>query len=313
MVPIDLQNLAKTYKVGFWARKVVALRGISFKVGEGQVFGLLGPNGAGKSTTIKSLLNLIRPSAGTITVMGRPHHQVEARESIGYLPENPAPYEYLSGREFVTLGAQLSRVPSAELRRRVDETIERVGLGGSARLQIRRYSKGMVQRIALAWAIVGRPKLLVLDEPTSGLDVLGRQLIRELIVEEKARGSTVVFCSHIIPDVEQLCERVALLVRGELVKEGTVSELLGSTVSETEATVEGLGDTDFGPLRVSARVAGSRTSLKFEPSITRSVLEAVWAKGGQLVQLQPSRFTLEELFLRTVKDHTSKASGEMSP
>jgi ABC-2 type transport system ATP-binding protein len=233
---IQARRLSKTYAVGLaWQKKVRALQDLDLQVEPGQVYGLLGPNGAGKSTTIKLLLNLIRPTNGEALLFGAPPQSFEARRSVGFLPENPAPYEYLTVREFVGLAGQLSGLGGADLTRRVGEVIERVGMAGAADLRVRRYSKGMIQRIALAQALVGRPRLLVLDEPTSGLDVLGRQLIRDLIVEQRREGTTVLFCSHIIPDVETLCDRVAVLIGGRLVQEGRVTELLSSAGDHQEA------------------------------------------------------------------------------
>ena len=238
-----------------------------------------------------------------------------ARRDVGFLPENPAPYEYLTGRELVTLAAQLSDVPSSEIKSRVSEVIERVEMTQASTLQIRRYSKGMVQRISVAQALVNRPKLLILDEPTSGLDVLGRKLIRDIIVAERQRGTTILFCSHIIPDVEELCDRVAVLIGGKLVKEGSVSELLSTQRSQMEATIEGLDEaaiTAFAPPLVSKELVGTRWRLRFDDQHTSAVLQAALGAGGKVMQLQPLRFTLEQLFLEELKNSRRKVGSDLS-
>jgi ABC-2 type transport system ATP-binding protein len=315
-VAIKTERLAKEYLVGsFRKRRVLALQGLDLTIEPGQVFGLLGPNGAGKSTTIKLLLNLIRPTRGSASLFGQAPSSAEARRLVGYLPENPAPYEYLTGVEFVTLGAQLAGEPAAGLAKRVDDTIERVGMTQARDLQIRRYSKGMIQRISLASALVSDPKLLVLDEPTSGLDVLGRQLIRDVIVEQRKRGTTVLFCSHIIPDVEALCDRVAVLIGGALVKEGKVVELLKQDDAQMEATVEGLPAEALERLRptlTSSDPLEGRHLLRFEQHRSAEVLRAVLDAGGQLTQLRRTRFSLEDLFIKALQESGRGVGSQIS-
>jgi len=226
-VVVKVSALSKTYRLGFWlSRKVPALRGLDLEIGAGQIYGLVGPNGAGKSTTIKILLNLVKASSGEATVFGKQPSDAATRALIGFVPENPAPYEYLTGREFLGLSGALAGLSGAELDARIKEVLGAVEMTKAASLQIRRYSKGMVQRITLAQAIIARPKLLILDEPTSGLDPLGRRQIRDLILQQRSAGTTVLFCSHIISDVEFLCDRVAVLVKGKRVHEGPIRELL---------------------------------------------------------------------------------------
>ena len=222
--PIELHGLSKTYRLGFLMnRKVRALDGLDMTIAPGQVYGLLGPNGAGKSTTIKIVMNLVQATSGTARLFGKPPTDTAIRRMVGFVPENPAPYEYLTGREFVQLAADLGGVPQSDVRARTTEVLESVGMTRAADLQIRRYSKGMIQRIALAQAVVHRPALLILDEPTSGLDPVGRRMVRDFILAERQRGTTVLFCTHIIPDVETLCDRVAVLVNGQRVREGGVA------------------------------------------------------------------------------------------
>jgi len=313
---IQTAGLAKEYVVGnLKRRKVLALQGLDLTIEPGQVFGLLGPNGAGKSTTIKLLLNLIRPTRGSATLFGEAPSSAAARRMVGYLPENPAPYEYLSGAEFVTLGAQLAGERGPGLKKRVDEAIERVGMTHARDLQIRRYSKGMIQRISLASAMVSDPRLLILDEPTSGLDVLGRQLIRDVIVEQRRRGTTVLFCSHIIPDVEALCDRVAVLIGGALVKEGRVVELLKQDDAQLEATVEGLSAEALERLRPKLSACDpleGRHLVRFEQHLDAEVLRAVLDAGGRLTQLRRTRFSLEDLFIKALKESGRSVGSQIS-
>jgi ABC-2 type transport system ATP-binding protein len=303
-VAVNIEGLSKSYKVRTWpARHVHALSGLTLSVDEGMVYGLLGPNGAGKSTTIKILLNLIRPSAGKATVFGFEPAATQARKMLGFLPENPAPYEYLTGEEFVRLGGQLCGLGGATLTQRTRQVIERVEMAEASRLQIRRYSKGMIQRISLAQALVTEPKLLVLDEPTSGLDVLGRKLIRDIILEQRKRGTTIIFCSHIIPDVEALCDRVAVLIGGKLVKEGSVETLLSGEKNEMEATVEGVEDGPLDALGATLTFKqriGQRVLVRFDEAQTHSVLSQLLQSGARVTRLQPSRFSLEDLFMQTL-------------
>lgn len=313
---LKVTNLSKTYLVGsFVRRKVLALQGLDLSVEPGQIYGILGPNGAGKSTTIKIVMNLIAASSGTAEIFGRAPSDVEARKQIGFLPENPAPYEYLTGREFVTFCGQLAGLSGQELKKRVGEVIERVGMGDACDLQVRRYSKGMIQRIALAQALVGEPKLLVLDEPTSGLDVLGRQLIRDIVLEQKKAGTTVLFCSHIIPDVEALCDRVAVLVGGKLAKEGKVSELVSDERALMQATIEGAtreaAAAQLGELVTSMDQLGDRLIIRFQEAHVREVLAKSLEAGWRVTSLQRTRFSLEELFINTLAQSGRRVGSQI--
>ncbi|WP_375767299.1 ABC transporter ATP-binding protein [Archangium gephyra] len=315
--PIEIRNLSKTYRLGFFMnRQVRALQSLDLSLRPGQVYGLLGPNGAGKSTTIKILLNLVQPSAGEARLFGMPPAEREARRRVGYVPENPAPYEYLTGREFVTLSGRLTGMSGKELDDRVNEVLGMVQMSRAANLQIRRYSKGMVQRVALAQALVSKPDLLILDEPTSGLDPVGRRQIRDLILEERQRGTTVLFCTHIIPDVEALCDRVAVLVGGRRVREGSVAELVSSQATHMDMTVEGLPLERLQALGVSlerTRQLENRVLLHVREAEAQALLKRVLEHGGRVTQLQPARFSLEELFLRALEEaKQGPVGGEIS-
>ena len=235
---IAARDLAKTFALGFFRKKIRAVRGVSFEVGRGEIFGFLGPNGAGKTTTIKMMMGLIFPSAGTVELLGRRVPSVEAKRRIGYLPESPYFYDYLTGEELLHLAGRLFDVPAKQRRERTDFLLERVGLERARKLPLRKYSKGMLQRIGLAQALVGDPELVVLDEPMSGLDPIGRKEIRDLIVSLKAEGRTVFFSTHILPDAELICDRCAIVVGGTLRDVGPLDALLNPRLLHTEIVLE---------------------------------------------------------------------------
>lgn len=308
---VSVENLTKIYTLDLLKgrRRVVALEGLTLSIGEGHVMGVLGPNGAGKSTAIKLLLNLIRPSSGTARVFGLDPSSAEARRHVGYLPENPAPYEYLTGEEFVRFAGSLSGLVGPELTRRVRAVLEQVQMDRFTGVQIRRFSKGMTQRIALAQALVSSPRLLILDEPTSGLDVLGRQLIRDIIVAEKKKGTTVLLCSHIIPDVEALAEDVAILIGGKLVRAGPVSEMLSAEGSHVELVFEGVDAERLAALKPEVIQAGRRLILRTAAADARALIEAAHQAQGQLISMQPIRNSLEDTFLEAVRSSQNKVGS----
>jgi ABC-2 type transport system ATP-binding protein len=308
---VSVEKLTKIYTLDLLKgrRRVVALDGLTLSIGEGHVMGVLGPNGAGKSTAIKLLLNLIRPSSGTARVFGFDPSSAEARRHVGYLPENPAPYEYLTGEEFVRFAGSLSGLVGPELTRRVKAVLEQVQMDRFTGVQIRRFSKGMTQRIALAQALVSSPRLLILDEPTSGLDVLGRQLIRDIIVAEKKKGTTVLLCSHIIPDVEALAEDVAILIGGKLVRSGPVSEMLSAEGSHVELVFEGVDAERLAALKPEVIQAGRRLILRTAAADARAVIEAAHQAQGQLISMQPIRNSLEDTFLEAVRNSQNKVGS----
>jgi ABC-2 type transport system ATP-binding protein len=314
-LPVRIKKLEKTYRVGFWlSRKVRALQGIDMEVQPGQIYGLLGPNGAGKSTTIKILLNLVQATSGEVQLFGRPPKDPTVRHWLGYVPENPAPYEYLTGAEFVTLSARLAGLTGSEVKKRVDAALGEVEMTGAAKLQIRRYSKGMVQRVALAQAIIGQPRLLVLDEPTSGLDPLGRRQIRDIILAQRERGTAVLFCSHIIPDVEALCDRVAVLVGGRVIREGSVSELIGAENALYELVVEGADEArirQFGPGVQSVHALEGRLLVKVSEAESQNVLKTLVAEGARVTRFAPSRSGLEDQFMRALKEAGRHVGAEI--
>jgi ABC-2 type transport system ATP-binding protein len=224
---LEISGLHKTFRIGFFRRRVEAVRGVSFAVRAGEIFGLLGPNGAGKTTCLKVVMGLIAPGKGSFRIGGRDGRRPAARQSVGFLPENPYFHEYLTPRELLEFYGQLCGLDKQTIARRRDELIDQVGLADAASRPLRKFSKGMLQRIGVAQALIAEPELLVLDEPMSGLDPIGRKLVADLMQELNGKGTTIVFASHILSDVERLCHRVAILNQGLKVAEGTLDELIG--------------------------------------------------------------------------------------
>ncbi len=322
---IETKKLSKVYTHDFidvehgrlkfnFFRRTVALDNLDLEVGEGEIFGLLGPNGAGKSTTIKILMGIIFPTSGTARIMERPLGDKEVKAKIGFLPENPAFYDYLKGEEFLDYYGQLYGMPRSVRRKRIEELFELVGLPDHApNLPLKGYSKGMIQRIGLAQALLNDPQLVVLDEPQSGLDPLGRKEIRDIILRLKDQGKTVFFSSHILSDAELICDRVAIVNRGKLVAMGELSHLLSPKIKEYEVVVSGLSRESLDVLEKHARkfIERERDVLMIfeKEELVREVLQRVVNEGASLVSLTPRRETLEEYFIREVA-RTSNATRE---
>jgi ABC-2 type transport system ATP-binding protein len=273
---------------------------ISFDVPEGAVFGLLGPNGSGKTTTLRMLLGLLPPTRGQAFLLGRPAGPPESRQDVGFLPENPYFYDHLSALEFLEFSGELAGQSRAAARAQAKELIERVGLAHAANTRMRKFSKGMLQRAGLAHALMGRPRLLFLDEPMSGLDPIGRREVVDLIRELKARGTTVVFSSHILHDVEVLCDRVAILRAGRLLRAGTLDTLLEGGKAGAEIVLKPRGVFALPPefLGVTIEHVAGRTRLVLEDGARASALVAWLAgHGHEVIALTPERHSLEDLFM----------------
>jgi ABC-2 type transport system ATP-binding protein len=301
-VVLRVSDLTKLFRKPFTGAIVPAVRGLSFHVERGEIFGFLGPNGAGKTTTIKMLMGLIAPTSGTMEILGlrAPDPRVMAR--VGFLPENAYVYPYLSAREFVTLCARLSGLHGRARTARVAQVIDRVGMAHAIDRPARTLSKGMLQRVVLAAALVHDPELLVLDEPMSGLDPVGRKEVRDLIVEEKHRGRTVFFSSHILSDVELLCDRVCILRKGQAVVAGLLRELLAEGERRSEVTIGGASEAlrnALAPLAAATRVVGDRLVMELVgDAAVRDVVARALADGARLEAVAPKRETLEDLFVR---------------
>ena len=271
---ISIQSLTKIYPIPFKREKVTAVKDLSLAVEPGQVYGLLGPNGSGKSTTMKIVLGLVTPTAGKTEIFGRDSRTVESREDVGFLPENPYFYKFLTGSETLHFYGKICGLSGAKLRERTRELLSLVGLENAADRRIGGYSKGMLQRIGLAQAMVQEPRLLVLDEPTAGVDPAGSREIRDLILDFKKRGITVLLCSHLLGQVQEICDRIGILHQGVLVREGKLDELI-SIESQTElilenATPELLAEIQAAVAKSKARVVEQR---KPQTTLERYFLE----------------------------------------
>jgi ABC-2 type transport system ATP-binding protein len=304
MSVIEINNLTKDYEVGFWRkRKVRALDGLSLSIDGGQIFGFLGANGAGKTTTLKLLMRLIFPTDGNARILGHDIQDVSMHQRIGYLPENPYFYDYLTAREFLDYCAQIFGYPAATRRKRAADLLARVKLDEKRwDTQLRKFSKGMLQRVGLAQSLVNDPEIVFLDEPMSGLDPVGRREVRDLIAALRDEGKTVFMCSHILSDIEVLCDRVAILKKGKLAQVGYLDELRRKTEGPNRMEVMATG-TDAESLRAhlpGAEIAPTPRGLRIEiasETEIENVLAALRKVGGKIVSVQPVKQSLEELFL----------------
>jgi ABC-2 type transport system ATP-binding protein len=315
VIAIRTEGLTKYYPIGFWRpRPRLALDALTLDVAQGEAFGFLGPNGAGKSTTLKLLMQLIYPSAGRAEILGRQVGDPAVRRRIGFLPENPYFYDNLTAEEVLAYFAGLFGYTGAERRRRVAASLDEVGIGAERRIQLRRYSKGMVQRVGLAQALVNEPEVIFLDEPMSGLDPIGRRMVRELIVRLRNRGCTVFFSSHVLSDAESLCTRVAILARGQLVASGSLTEMVDFQVRGWELIVSDLSESAAALLRDTAsavtRLPNGRCEVQLPAGAApERVMAQLAAAGARLVSMNPVRQTLEDVFVQHVA--APRAASEM--
>jgi len=311
-IVVATQNLSKTYKAGFWKTKSLhALDNLNLEVRGNEIFGYLGPNGAGKSTTFKLLMSLIYPSSGRAEILGRSVYDLKARSKIGYLPENPYFYEHLSAEEFLRFYASFFEYSAAEIRSRVDRLLRLTDIFHARKLQLRKFSKGMLQRVGIAQALINDPQIVFLDEPMSGLDPMGRREVRNLILSLKKEGKTVFFSTHILNDVETLCDRVAILNRGKLVGLGCLSELISQEITHTEIVIANM---DFAALRqalgsdIKINLGGTTLRLELEASRPLAPLvEHVERASGKILAINPIRQTMEDYFFRLVNHDRSQS------
>ncbi|MBV9342628.1 MAG: ABC transporter ATP-binding protein [Acidobacteria bacterium] len=312
MHAIEILGLEKTYRVGFWRKRPKqALRPLFLTVEEGQIFGFLGPNGAGKTTTLKLLMGLVFPSAGTARILGMELDDRRMKAQIGFLPEQPYFYDHLTARELLRYFGQLSGVEARQLGRRVDRVLERVGLQEAGGVELRKFSKGMLQRVGIAQAILHEPRVVFLDEPMSGLDPMGRFEVRSLIEELKSEGKTVFFSTHILSDAEALCDRVAVLHLGELRGVAAVEELAAGMQAKVEIVWQGNSvPAAVQALGIDCRTAGDTMRAVLPEEHQDFVLEALIREHLRVISLTPVRMSLEDYFVAQLGEPVSTGKGD---
>ena len=312
MPVVEIENLTKDFSIGFWKKRPLrALENLCLEVHRGEIFGFLGPNGAGKSTTIKILMNLLHPTSGTARILGKPVNRVSMHQEIGYLPENPYFYDYLTPTELLTYMGRLFGLLGSELSRKVEALLDDVGLAEAHNLQLRKFSKGMVQRVGVAQALINDPEIVFLDEPMSGLDPLGRMEVRRIITSLKARGVTVFFSSHVLPDVEALCDRIAILNKGKLQEAGALEDILKVRITGYEIILSRVKQEIPDEIRRSCdevRSMEDRLHLRArDRAQMEALLEIALRHKLELISVNPVRPSLEEHFQSVV------AGGQQGP
>ncbi|MGA8763769.1 MAG: ABC transporter ATP-binding protein [Candidatus Sulfotelmatobacter sp.] len=303
MAAIEILGLEKTYLVGFWRKRPkTALRPLTLTVEEGEIFGFLGPNGAGKTTTLKLLMGLIFPTAGSARILGHDWTDPEIKAQIGFLPEQPYFYDYLTAHELLEYYGQLSGVPARDRKRRAEAVLQQVGLRDVQGVQLRKFSKGMLQRVGIAQAILHDPRLVFFDEPMSGLDPMGRREVRDLMEQLKHAGKTVFFSTHILSDAEALCDRVAIIHRGELRGVGAVADLTSSVQGKVEVIWQGTQvPASLTALRADCHVTGETVRAIVPENQQDAVIDALRRERIRLIAITPVRTSLEDYFVEKLQ------------
>jgi len=306
---IEIEHLSKEYPYGFLnLKKKKSLEDLSMRVETGEVFGFLGPNGAGKSTTIKLLVRLIFPDGGTARILGKSIDDVSMHRDIGYLPEQPYFYDYLTAAELLDYFARFHRLTATDRQTRVQNMLKKVGLETAKKIQLRKYSKGMLQRVGLAQAILHDPQVVILDEPMSGLDPLGRREVRDIILELKKEGRTVLFSTHILSDAEMLCDQVGVIVGGKLRGVGTPGEMVGIKTQGMEILFE-VAEGKNLPLLAKATRTGERYRVQFPEEQVYGAIEQLKAAGARILSVAQIKPTLEEFFMNLVEADRAQANA----
>ncbi|MGO9124666.1 MAG: ABC transporter ATP-binding protein [Terriglobales bacterium] len=303
MAAIEILGLTKTYQVGFWRKRPkCALRPLHLNVEGGEIFGFLGPNGAGKTTTLKMLMGLVYPTAGSARILGSEINDPRMKGQIGFLPEQPYFYDYLTAAELLEYYAQLSGVAAKERKGRVSEVLARVGLPNVSGMQLRKFSKGMLQRVGIAQAILHNPRVLFFDEPMSGLDPIGRREVRDLMEELKQAGKTVFFSTHILPDAEALCDRVAIIHQGELRGIGAVADLTSSIEGKVEVVWQGTSvPASLKTLAPECHITGDTVRVVVVEANQDTLIDALRRERLHIMSVTPLRTSLEEYFVQKLK------------
>ncbi|MCU0237637.1 MAG: ABC transporter ATP-binding protein [Acidobacteria bacterium] len=319
MKALEIKGLKKSFRSNFLLRKYNILKGIDLDVEKGEIYGFLGPNGAGKTTTIKCVMGLLAPDAGEILVDGQPARRTAARQRIGFLPENPYFYDYLTAREFLFFSASLFNLPATEVKDRVAALIHRVGLSGREDLKLRKFSKGMIQRLGLAQALVNDPDLLILDEPFSGLDPVGRKDLRTLILSLREAGKTIFFSSHILQDMELMVDRVGIILDGAIRRQGKLSELISRSTQYYEVVCDHISAKELSRIQpVFVRRDGQFIITLASDADVNLVVESIIHNSGRIVAVNPVKMTLEDIFFSEMageafRDPTSRSGGTGGP
>lgn len=311
MPAIEILGLEKTYSVGFWRKRPkVALKPLHLNVEDGEIFGFLGPNGAGKTTTLKMLMGLVYPTAGSARILGKAINDPETKAQIGFLPEQPYFYDYLTANELLAYYGKLSGVSSADLASRIPAMLERVGLASSAHVQLRKFSKGMLQRVGIAQAILHDPKIVFLDEPMSGLDPMGRREVRDLMDQLKREGKTVFFSTHILSDAEALCDRVAIVNQGELRGIGAIADLTSSVAGKVEIIWQGHAlPSALKSLGAEYHLSGDTSRAVLPEASQDRAIDALRRENLHIISLAPVRTSLEEYYLRKLAPSEAEAAA----
>lgn len=306
---LRVDHISKIYVIGFFRKKVHALQDVSLQVEAGEIFGLLGPNGAGKTTTLKILMGLIKPSGGQAEILEYPVGHLAAKRQLGYLPESPYFYDYLTGRELLIFMAKLFGLNRKEAARRAGQLLEQVGLAHAGDLALRRYSKGMLQRVGLAQTLINDPKLVILDEPLTGLDPLGRKDLREIIANLRKQGKTILISSHILADVELLADRVAILVRGKSVSTGPLHKLLNARILSTEVVIRNPNEALLQELSTLGHTI-SRTDEAVQITVegdgpVDSLLDRIRQHGCSIQMITPRKESLEDVVVKQARENAA--------
>ena len=296
---IDLEEVTKTFKIGFFKREPrAALQRVDLRVSRGSAFGFLGPNGAGKTTTIKILIGLIAPTSGRVSLFGMSPADRRARQNVGYLPENPSLPDGLTGTEVLELMWALSKKGTLSASDEIARVLKLVDLTYAADMVVRKYSKGMVQRLGIAQALLNDPDLVILDEPMSGLDPVGRREIKDLILQLRRAGKTILFSTHIISDVEEICDDLAIIVKGKIVRSGSVASLIGTATRRMEVLATSV-PPDF---QIQSTSSGTVSQFLVDSQADlRPLIESLWAKGAQVLAVKPTHYGLEDVFIDAIK------------